>query len=415
MAVRNELRTGAGMSLRRVPATPASAGEVFRLIHDDVANTRSEIGRQTGLSRTAVVARLSALIGHGLVVETDSGPSTGGRPPSRVRFNAAGGVVLAAAIGRSRTQLAVCDLAGEPLIERNIDREVGAGPNVLMTLVAAALADMLETTDRPAGAVRGIGVSLPGTVDIARGCSLSAPAMSGWDGVPLAPYLSAPCLGAPYVGGLGDAPVYVDNDVNVMVLSERRGHLRRFSDVLLVKASTGIGAGLVAGGVLLRGGLGAAGEIGHTRVPDAGGVRCRCGQVDCAETVAAGWALVRALQEAGRPVSHIRDVVSMATAGDAEAVRLIREAGRRLGEVIAGAVNLLNPQALIIGGDMALAYDPLVAGLRETVYANSAALSTRDLQILPATWGQRSGVIGCSAMVLDAVLSPPAVDAALVG
>lgn len=408
MAARTRIRTDVGVTLRRAPAAPASAGDVFGLIHDEVANTRSEIGRHTGLSRTAVVARLSALIEQGLVVEATNGPSTGGRPPSRLRFNAAGGVVLAAAIGRSRTQLAVCDLAGEPLIERNIDREVGAGPEVLMALIADALRAMLDETGHSSGAVgavRGIGVSLPGTVDIARGCSLSAPVMSGWDGVPLAPYLA----------DLTDAPVYVDNDVNVMVLSERRGHLRRFSDVLLVKASTGIGAGLVAGGVLLRGGLGAAGEIGHTRVANAGGVRCRCGQIDCAEAVAAGWSLVRTLQEQGRQVSHIRDVVAMANAGDAEAVRLIREAGRRLGEVIAGGVNLLNPQALVIGGDMALAYDPLVAGLRETVYANSTALSTRDLQILPATWGEHAGVIGCSAMVLDGVLSPPAVDAALAG
>jgi len=405
MAARTRIRTDAGVSLRRIPAAPASAGEIFRLIHDDLANTRSEIGRQTGLSRTAVVARLSALIKQGLVIETADGPSTGGRPPSRLRFNAAGGVVLAAAIGRSRTQLAVCDLAGEPIIERNIDVEVSEGPDVLMALIASELKGLLAETGWAPGSVRGVGVSLPGTVDIARGCSLSAPVMSGWDGVPLAPYLA----------DVTDAPVYVDNDVNVMVLSERRGHLRRFSDVLLVKASTGIGAGLVAGGVLLRGGLGAAGEIGHTRVADGGGAQCRCGQVDCTEALAAGWALVRTLQEQGREVSHIRDVVAMANAGDAEAVRLIREAGRRLGEVISGAVNLLNPQALVIGGDMALAYDPLVAGLRETVYANSTALSTRDLHILPATWGEHSGVIGCSAMVLDGVLSPPAVDAALAG
>ncbi|MGH3383842.1 MAG: ROK family protein [Nocardioidaceae bacterium] len=395
----------AGAAVRRTPAAPASAGEVFRLIREERATTRSEVGRQTGLSRSAVVARLMALVEHGLVVETGDGPSTGGRPPTRLRFNAGGGVVLAAAIGRSRTQLAVCDLAGEPLLERDYDRDVSVGPDTVMAQLTEQLHEMLEESAHEVSAVRGVGISIPGTVDVARGCSLSSPVMNGWDGVPLAPYLS----------GTVDAPIHVDNDVNVMVLSERRGHLRTFSDVLLVKASTGIGAGLVAGGILLRGGLGAAGEIGHTRIPDAGGVPCRCGQVNCAEAVAAGWALVRTMQQEGRPVSHIRELVDLAVAGDADAVRLIREAGRRLGEVLAGAVNLLNPQALVIGGDMALAYDPLVAGLRETIYAHSTALSTRDLQIVPATWGQRSGVIGCSAMVLDEVLSPPAVDAALAG
>jgi predicted NBD/HSP70 family sugar kinase len=405
MPARARIRHDVGVALRRTPSAPASAGEVFRLIHDERATTRSEIGRRTGLSRTAVVARLSVLVELGLVLEAADGVSTGGRPPVRLRFNTAGGVVLAAAIGRSRTQLAVCDLAGEPLVEHNVDREVSEGPDVIMPLIAKELTDMISASDHSAAQVKGTGVSLPGTVDVARGCSLSGPGMNGWDGVALAPYFAE----------VADAPVFVDNDVNVMVLSERRGHLRQFSDVLLLKASTGLGAGLVAGGVLLRGGLGAAGEIGHTRVADAGGVRCRCGQVDCVEAVAAGWALVGKLREHGHEVSHIRDVVAMANAGDPEAVGLIRDAGRRLGEVVSAAVNLLNPQALVIGGDMALAYDPLVAGLRETIYAHSTALATRDLQILPATWGERSGVIGCSAMVLDGVLSASAIDAALAG
>jgi predicted NBD/HSP70 family sugar kinase len=198
-----------------------------------------------------------------------------------------------------------------------------------------------------------------------------------------------------------------------MALSERHGHLERLDNVLLVKASTGLGAGIVSGGVLQRGALGAAGEIGHTKTPAAEGVVCRCGDVGCVEAVAGGWALVRALREQGREVGHIRDLVALALNGDAEARRLLRESGRRLGEVIAGAVNLLNPEAVVIGGDMALAYDSLVAGLRETVYANATALSTRQLDILPTTHGERSGVVGCAAMVLEEILAVRAVDRAV--
>jgi predicted NBD/HSP70 family sugar kinase len=115
----------------------------------------------------------------------------------------------------------------------------------------------------------------------------------------------------------------------------------------------------------------------------------------------------------GRSVGHIRDLVELAVGGDADARRLIREAGRHIGEVLAGAVNLLNPQALVIAGDMAKAYDILAAGLRETVYGNATALATRELQILPSTHGDQSGVIGSAAMILDHVLSAEAIDAAI--
>ena len=227
--------------------------------------------------------------------------------------------------------------------------------------------------------------------------------MSGWDAIPLAPYFAA----------LTGAPVLLDNDANVIVLSERREHREHFENVLLIKASTGLGAGIVAGGVLQRGALGAAGEFGHTKTPAAVGVSCRCGDTGCLEAIAGGWALVRNLQQQGRAVGHIRAVVDLAAAGDPEALRLVRESGRQIGEVLAGAVNLLNPEVLVVGGDMSKAYDTFVAGLRETVYGNATALVTRELEIRPSTYGEESGVIGSAAMILDHVLSARAVDATL--
>ena len=100
------------MRMSRSPKAAVTAGEVFGLIRDGAVTTRAEIGRVTGLSRTAVAARVSMLEDAGLVVERAEAPSTGGRPPARLAFNVDAGVVLAAAIGRSRTQLGVCNLAG---------------------------------------------------------------------------------------------------------------------------------------------------------------------------------------------------------------------------------------------------------------------------------------------------------------
>ena len=109
--------------------------------------------------------------------------------------------------------------------------------------------------------------------------------------------------------------------------------------------------------------------------------------------------------EAGRTVEHIRDLVALAVAGDAQAKQSLRETGRRLGELLAVAINLLNPQAVVLGGDMAAAFDVYAAGVRESVYAKATALATRELQFLPATFGDRAGVVGCAAMALDQVLS----------
>ncbi|MBD0323779.1 MAG: ROK family protein, partial [Aldersonia sp.] len=293
------------MRMSRASAATATVGDVFVLIRDGIADTRAEIGRVTGLSRTAVAARVSALQTRGLVVDRADGASTGGRPPVRLVFDADAGVVLAGAIGRSRTQVAVCRLDGHMLAMSAVDQEVGIGPNELMPDLAKrfeALLDESGHADRP---ILGVGLSIPGTADTDRGSSLDSPVMSGWDGVPLAPYLR----------DLTDAPVLLDNDANVMAIAEYRDRRATYRDMLLVKASTGLGAGIVAGGELQRGALGASGEIGHTKTAAAAGIRCRCGDTGCVEAIAGGWALVRELQQQGRPVGHIRDVVDLALGG----------------------------------------------------------------------------------------------------
>ena len=375
-----------------------TAGDLLELVRSERAVTRSDLRRLTGLSRTAVVTRVNALSDVGLLLLGEELSSTGGRPPGSLMFNRDAGVVLAAAIGRSRSQLAVFDLLGVELGSSSVDHEIGAGPDLVMPVVAEHLAHLLEGVDAP---VAGIGVSLPGTVDPVRGVSVDSPVIAGWDGVDLEPYLAA----------LGGARIFVGNDADVLARSERLGHAATYADLIVVKASTGLGLGIIAEGRVVSGHLGAAGEIGHTKVDAAAGRPCRCGDTGCLETVAAGWALIAQAAEAGHPVDHIRDLTARAVAGDPEAKQLLRESGRRLGEVLAVALNLLNPQAVVIGGDMAAAFDVYAAGVRESVYARASALVTRELQFLPATFGDRAGVVGCASMALDQVLSPAAVNA----
>ena len=234
-------------------------------------------------------------------------------------------------------------------------------------------------------------MSLPGTVDPERRVSLDAPVMRGWDGVELAPYLS----------GVGDAPLYLTNDTSALARSELFGQSVPRSDVLVVKASTGLGLGVIADGRLVNEHRGVTGELGHTRVDDAGDQLCRCGATGCLETIAGGWALVARLTEQGIEARHVRDLVALALEGDPRARKLLRESGRYVGEVLSVAVNLLNPQTVVIGGDMGAAFDLYSAGVREAVYSRSTARATRELRFAPAAHGDSAGLVGCAAVVIE--------------
>ncbi|MEU9836939.1 ROK family transcriptional regulator [Streptosporangium sp. NPDC048047] len=387
---------------RRPAAALATSGEVLRLIRAGEAVTRTDIGRVTGLSRPAVSLRVTELLDHGLVVEDSEGPSTGGRPPTRLVFNAAGGVILVASLGASRAQIAVCDLSGRRLDGVSLAVDVEEGPDTVLPLVMDTWAELLG--DRPLSQVRGVGLGVPATVEFAAGRTESARIMANWTGVAIPPIIAERF----------PVPVFLDNDVNVIAIGEHRAaYAGNADDLLFIKVSTRIGAGVIAGGEILRGALGAAGEIGHIPVRDGGGVLCRCGNVDCVDSVASGTAILRDLRDRGYQVTSLADVVSLVRAGDAETMAVVRNAARMLGEVVATAVNLLNPAVVVLGGDVAESFQPLVSGVREVVHRRSTALSTRNLRIERSRLGPGAGIVGCAHMVLDHILSPEAVDAAL--
>lgn len=383
----------------RSPA-PTTAGALFDLIRSGRAHTRGDLRRLTGLSRTAVTARVSALVASGLLLPGEELASTGGRPPETLVPNPDAGVVLAVAVGRSRSQVGVFDLVGTELRADSEDHPAGTGPDELMPRIAERAAAQLAQTSAP---LLSVGLSLPGTVDPVRGMCIDSPVIPGWDGVELGPYFAA----------FTDAPLVLANDADVLAQSETLGRDRGMTDVLVVKASTGLGLGIVANGRLVRGHVGAAGEIGHTKVEAARGLPCRCGSTGCLEAVAGGWALVARLAPTEPDIHHIRDLVAAALAGNATARGLLRESGRHVGDLLATVINLLNPQAVVIGGDMADAFDIFAGGVREGVYAQATSLTTRDLQFSPAAHGGRAGLVGCAALALDAVLSPWAVDSRL--
>jgi predicted NBD/HSP70 family sugar kinase len=384
---------------------PAGAGAVLRLIRDSEAVTRADLARRTGLARSTVAQRVDALLKHGLVYEAGDSASTGGRPPTVLAFNHEAGVVLAADLGATHSRLAVSDLAGVPLSEVTQDLDIGLGPDAVLEWVQDRFIELLEEVERKASDVRGIGIGVPGPVAFSSGQAVNPPIMPGWDGFSIPGWFSSRY----------EAPVLVDNDVNIMALGEQFIHWRNSEHLLFVKVGTGIGCGIVAGGDIHRGAQGAAGDIGHIRLSHHDEVVCRCGNIGCLEAVAGGRALAQRLTEEGIKASTSRDVVRLVRAGNPVATRLVREAGRALGEVLAGCVNFFNPSVIVIGGDLGEVHEQLLAGVREVTFRRSLPLATGDLQTVPSKLGDRAGVIGAAVLVIEHVLDPDAIDRAIQG
>ncbi len=381
-----------------------TAGDLLAIIRDGRARTRAELARYTGLSRSTITQRVDALLRAGLVHDAGEAPSSGGRPPQTLAFNAAAGVVLVADLGATHSRVAVADLSGDLLAETTGELSIAQGPETVIAWTMTAFSRLLDELDRPPDDVRGVGIGLPGPVEYSAGRAVNPPIMPGWDGV------EVPRL----VRATFDVPVLVDNDVNIMALGEYWTCWRdRIDNLLFVKIGTGIGSGIVANGAIYRGQHGAAGDMGHIRVPSASDVRCRCGNRGCLEAVASGDALAGQLRDLDIPARDARDVATRAIAGDPTATRLVRSAGRLIGDVLAGAVNLLNPGAIVLGGDVSMAANPLVAGVRERIYERSTVLATHDLRIEGSELGDRAGVVGAAVMILESILLPGAVDAAV--
>lgn len=388
----------------RATTVAASVGNVFQLIRSGMATTRPELTQLSGLSRTAVRQRVSALIDVGLVVESEPQQSTGGRPPARLHFSAESGLVLAADFGVTHCRVAVSTLDGTLLAELAADKPIALGPDVILDWVTDRFDDLLREVGRPPTDVRGIGIGVPGPVEFTAGRAVHPPIMPGWDGVLIPERLNRTF----------PVPVLVDNDVNIMAIGEYGAHWRDLvDDLLFIKVSTGIGCGIIAGAEIHRGAQGAAGDIGHIRVEAQHAIVCHCGNVGCVEAVAGGEALSRRLGELGYDCPDARSVARMVRGGNSDAARLVRDAGRALGEVLAGLVNGFNPAVIVIGGDVAEAHTQLIAGVREVIYQRSTALATRDLELVVSRLGDRAGVVGATTMVLDHILAPDAVDAAV--
>jgi glucokinase-like ROK family protein len=399
------------------PSHPAEANgvddlvAVLNAIRRGRATSRSEIAERTRFGRAVVTARVSDLLELGLVQENGLGLSTGGRPPRRLSWAADAGRLLVADVGATSIDVALTDLSGVVVAHRSEPADVARGPEFILDRIDGFFDDLVGQAGTGGARLWGIGIGVPGPVEFLTGRPVSPPIMPGWDGFPIRDHFATRY----------GAPVWVDNDVNVMALGEwTAGAAHGHQNVVFIKIGTGIGAGLISDGVLHRGAQGSAGDVGHIQVTDDHSVVCRCGNVGCLEAVAGGGAIARDAETAARDgrsviladmlrqTGHVtaKDVARAAARGDRVAVELLSRAGRLVGSMLASVVNFFNPSLIVIGGGVAQSGDQLMASIRETIYRRSLPLATRDLIVTRSVLGERAGVTGASAMVLDELFAP---------
>ncbi|MGW1888995.1 ROK family protein [Streptomyces sp. NPDC002004] len=394
----------------RSAGVPASAGDLLHLVRSGRATTRGAIQQVTGLSRATVGQRLDRLFRAGWLREGAAGPvdsPLGGRPAVHLEFDDAHAVVLAADLDTRHARAALLTLTGDLLAEHAGPLLVEDGPEAVLGELGQWFGALLNETGRAPDTVCGIGLAVPGPVDSASGRVVQPPIMPGWDGYDIRGRVRRAFAGHTR-GARTEVPVFVDNDANLMAYGEQRTGFPGCAAFALVKVSTGIGAGVVVDGAIYRGIDGGAGDIGHIRVPEGAGALCRCGAYGCLAAVASGRALARRLTEAGVPAASGSDVRGLLAAGHPEAVRLAREAGRTVGEVLATVVTLLNPGVLMIAGD--LAGTPFLTGVRELLYQRALPRSTAHLEVVTSRLGERAGLIGAGALVVEQLYAPERVE-----
>ncbi|HEY2651924.1 MAG TPA: ROK family protein [Solirubrobacteraceae bacterium] len=332
------------------------------------------------------------LLAQGLVAERPADRSLGRGRPSTLLFPATpDGFVGAVDFGHSHVSAAVAEMGGRVLADHSQPVDVDQRAADALDAAAALLGVCLADAGLSAADLLGVAAGIPCPLDASTGLVRSPTILAAW--VDLDPAREL----ATRVG----RPVHVDNDANMGALGEQRfGAARGCRDFIYVKASHGIGAALVMNGQTYRGTIGIAVEIGHTQLPDATSW-CRCGNRGCLETVVS-------ITEVRRELAHAQlepaDRSLAPLADNPIARRVISAAGRTLGRVLADMCNALNPEAIIVGGELSTAGEPLLAGIRDSIDRYAQPAAAQAVRIRAAELGLRAELAGAIATALAHVV-----------
>jgi len=366
---------------------------VVDVLRRRTAVSRSELVRLTGLSRTTVATVVADLQARGLVVERPGTPASArsgpGRPPILLSLHAAAGAALGISFGHERLRVAVADLSSTVLSERSAELDVDHEPAAALAVAASLASDALDEAGVRPGQVIGAVVGLPAPVDGRTRWVYATPILSPWVGVD---------VGAELEQTLG-LPVEVENDANLGALGEVfAGAGRGFADVVYVMLSDGVGAGLVLDGRLYRGGTGIAGELGHVSLSEDGEL-CRCGQHGCLETVASTGAVLRVLRRAYGEELTLARALELAAEGELGCRRVLNDAGRAAGRVLADVCNDLDPGAVVVGGELSAAGGALLDGVRSTIERHALPTLAASVEVRLGSLGDRAALLGAIGLV----------------
>ena len=308
-------------------------------------------------------------------------------------------------LGGTKILGALVDGSGALASQDTVATDAAEGPDAVIDRIHALVASQLAQAN--SSRVGAIGVCSPGPVDTATGSVLQPPNLPGWIHVPLRQLVEERF-------GL---PTFLEKDVNGAAFAELRcGAAQEFDDVVYIAAGTGIGGALIVDGEIVRG-TGFAGEIGHITLVADGGPRCNCGAAGCLEALASGTGIARAAMEVAEAERHSRlgelfaengtisaaDVHAVAESGDGRSAEIIRAAGRHLGLGIASLINLMSPQAVIIGGGLTALGDRYVGAARSAAVASSYVQRLRPARIEVTPLPETAGAIGAGLIAIEAL------------
>jgi len=403
-APRPEVHVYGGPMLDGTPRTPDALRDynrarVLTALRSELAGNRAELCAVTGLARSTVTGLVAELLADGVVMEGEdpgSGTPAGnlsrraGRPARRLMPVPRSDLVVAIDFGHSHCQIGIVDAQSQVLVAEWESLDVDSSADLALEHARRRIGALLDQLGADRSRVVAAGIGLPAPVNGITGMVGPGNILPGWvDRHPAEELRSA--LGF---------PVVIDNDANLGALGEIAcGAARGFADVIYVKVSTGIGAGMVLGGRLYRGSTGRAGEIGHVPV-DAAGALCRCGNRGCLETVVSVSQVLALMQPAHDRVLSMAGVVELVRAGDAGASRVLADTGRILGRVLADLVNNLNPEVLVLGGELSLAGEPLLAGVRESLDRFAQPGIVRDLRLRVSELAETAQLHGAAVLAL---------------
>ena len=367
--------------------------------------SRADLARRTGLSRATVSDIVAGFLLAGAVSEYEVAPSSGGRPPIRLRFEDGWRHIIGVELGASHVSGVRTDLRGRVLASFQHLQDVAGNPTGTLAAIDAGIRGLLAFDE--AIPVLGIGIGVPSPLPVASRGALAHHLFPGWKGIHLASHLKL----------VHSLPVEVDNDANLGALAEHWwGAGRGYADLAYVKVATGVGAGILIRGRIYRGATGIAGEIGHTAI-DPDGPRCRCGLSGCLEAMVGTAALLQRANEQLvmlKPLPEwacdeltVQSLIAAAHAGDATARGLITGAGQALGVAMANLLNLVNPGRIVLGGHLTEAGTMLLDPLRAALSERALWSSVEGSELVISPLGDQAVALGAATLLLQAALEDP--------